>query len=145
MAGTSPISETREIIRNHMNDLRQENEPCGIRLMRLMDARLFDIIRQEHKNRNCIHLYGTGEYWAAFEQSAYLLCRIFPENETAVVTHTAYPFPVVMANIPDRALKVYSRSHIFRCDEADYKEFIAEEITPKQYQIWHRKEVQEFL
>lgn len=69
----------------------------------------------------------------------------FPENETAVVTHTAYPFPVVMANIPDRALKVYSRSHIFRCDEADYKEFIAEEITPKQYQIWHRKEVQEFL
>ena len=89
-----------------MNDLRQENEPCGIRLMRLMDARLFDIIRQEHKNRNCIHLYGTGEYWAAFEQSAYLLCRIFPENETAVVTHTAYPFPVVMANIPDRALKV---------------------------------------
>ena len=117
MAGTSPISETREIIRNHMNDLRQENEPCGIRLMRLMDARLFDN----------------------------LLCRIFPENETAVVTHTAYPFPVVMANIPDRALKVYSRSHIFRCDEADYKEFIAEEITPKQYQIWHRKEVQEFL
>lgn len=69
----------------------------------------------------------------------------FRENETAVVTHTAYPFPVVMANIPDRALKVYSRSHIFRCDEADYKEFIAEEITPKQYQIWHRKEVQEFL
>ena len=106
-----------------------------MRLMRLMDARLFDIIRQEHKNRNCIHLYGTGEYWAAFEQSAYLLCRIFPENETAVV----------MANIPDRTLKVYSRSHIFRCDEADYKEFIAEEITPKQYQIWHRKEVQGFL
>lgn len=128
-----------------MNDLRQENEPCGIRLMRLMDAQLFDIIRQEHSNRNCIHLYGTGEYWVAFEQSACLLCRIFPENETVVVTHPAYPFPVVMANIPDRALKEYSKSHIFRRDEADYKECIAEEITPEQYRIWHQQEVQEFL
>lgn len=128
-----------------MNELRQESEPCGIRLMRLMETRLLDIIRQEHNNWNCIHLYGTGEYWAAFEQSAYLLCRIFAENETSVVTHPAYPFPVVMANIPDRALKMYSRSHIFRRDEPDYKEFVAEEITPKQYQIWHQKEVQEFL
>lgn len=128
-----------------MNDLRQENEPCGIQLMRLMDTRLFDIIRQEHRNRNCIHLYGTGEYWAAFEQSAYLLCRAFPENEIAVVTHPAYPFPVVMANIPNRELKTYSRHHIFKRDEIDYKELVAEEITPKQYQIWHQKEVQEFL
>lgn len=145
MVGTSPISETYEIIRNHMNDLRQENEPCGIRLMHLMDTRLFDIIRQEHKNRNCIHLYGTGEYWVAFEQSAYLLCRIFAENETTIVTHPSYPFSVVMANIPDRALTEYSRSHIFRRDETDYKEFVIEEISPKQYQIWHQKEAQEFL
>ena len=144
MAGTSPISETHEIIRNHMNEPRQESVPCGIRLMRLMETRLLDIIRQEHSNRNCIHLYGTGEYWTAFEQSAYLLCRIFPGNAISVITHTAYPFPVVMANIPDRALREYSRSHIFRRDEADYKECVAEEITPKQYQIWHRKEVQEF-
>lgn len=128
-----------------MNDLRQENEPCGIRLMRLMDTRLFEIIRQEHSNRDCIRLYGIGEYWAAFEQSAYLLCRIFPENETAVVTHPAYPFPVVMANIPDQALKAYSRSHIFRRDESDYKEFAVEKIAPEQYHIWHQNEVQEFL
>ena len=44
-----------------MNEPRQESEPCGIRLMRLMETRLLDIIRQEHSNRNCIHLYGTGE------------------------------------------------------------------------------------
>lgn len=34
----------------------EENEPYGIRLIRLMDTRLFDIIRLEHKNQNCIHL-----------------------------------------------------------------------------------------
>ena len=73
-----------------MNEPRQESEPCGIRLMRLMETRLLDIIRQEHSNRNCIHLYGTGEYWTAFEQSAYLLCRIFPGNAISVITHTAY-------------------------------------------------------
>lgn len=125
-----------------MNNYREKNEPCGIRLMQLMDTRLFDIIRKEHRNSNCIHLYGTGEYWAAFEQSAYLLCRIFPENETAVVTHPAYPFPVVMANIPHRALKEYSRNHIFKRDETDYKELVAAEIAPERFQIWHRQKVQ---
>lgn len=29
-----------------MNEPRQESEPCGIRLMRLMETRLLDIIRQ---------------------------------------------------------------------------------------------------
>lgn len=128
-----------------MNSYRQENEPCGIRLMRLMDTHLFEIIRKEHRNSNCIHLYGTGEYWAAFEQSAYLLCRVFPKNETAVVTHPAYPFPVVMVTVSDGDLRTYSRSHIFRRDESDYKEFIAPEISPRQYNLWHRNEVQEFL
>lgn len=128
-----------------MNDPRQETEPSGIRLMRLMDTHLFNIIRKEHENRNCICLYGTGEYWAAFEQSAYLLSRVFPGNEIAVITHPAYPFPVVMANIPDRELKDYSRRHIFKRDETDYKELVASEIVPKQYQTWHQQEVQEFL
>lgn len=128
-----------------MNEYRQENESCGVRLMRLVDTRLADIVRREHNNRNRIHLYGTGEYWAAFEQSAYLLCRINPKNEIAVVTHPAYPFPVVMANIPDRELKDYSRRHIFKCDGIDYKELVASEIPTKQYQIWHQQEVQNSL
>lgn len=128
-----------------MNGYRQESEPCGIRLMRLMDRQLLDIIRKEHGNSGSIHLYGTGEYWAAFEQSAYLLCRIFPKTEICVVTHPAYPFPVVLVTVSDSDLRTYSRSHIFRRDEADYKEFIAPEISPRQYNLWHRNEVQEFL
>lgn len=142
--GTGDKHDTSTIF-GIMNGYRQENEPCGIRLMQLMDTRLVEIIRREHRNSNCIHLYGTGEYWVAFEQSAYLLCHIFPKNETAVVTHPAYPFPVIMATIPDVELLAYARSHIFRRDEADYKEFIAPEISPRQYHLWHRNEVQDYL
>lgn len=128
-----------------MNDYQQSNESCGIRLMRLMDTHLRDIIRKEHSNGKSIHLYGTGGHWVAFEQSAYLLCQLFSGYEISVVTHAAYPFPVVMAGIPDQDLRTYSKRHIFKRDEADYKELIASEIPPKQYQIWHRQEVQEFL
>lgn len=128
-----------------MNDYRQDKEPCGIRLMRLMDTRLFEIVRKEHGNERIIHLYGIGEYWAAFEQSAYLLCRVFPKTEISVVTHAAYPFPVVMAGIADRELTDYSRRHIFKRDETDYKELITAEISRRHYQIWHRNEVQGFL
>lgn len=67
----------------------------------------------------------------------------FSGKAISVITHTLILFRRD-GNYPDRALREYSRSHIFRRDEADYKECVAEEITPKQYQIWHRKEVQEF-
>lgn len=128
-----------------MNDYQQSNEPCGIRLMRLMDTHLSNIIRKEHSDGKSIHLYGTGEYWVAFEQSAYLLCQLFAKNEISVITHATYPFPVVMASISDLDLCTYSKQHIFKRDEPDYKELVAAEIPAKQYQIWHRKEVQEFL
>ena len=113
--------------------------------MRLMDTHLSNIIRKEHSDGKSIHLYGTGEYWVAFEQSAYLLCQLFAKNEISVITHATYPFPVVMASISDLDLCTYSKQHIFKRDEPDYKELVAAEIPAKQYQIWHRKEVQEFL
>lgn len=128
-----------------MNDSRLQNEPCGLRLMRFMDTRLFDIIRREHGNDRSIHLYGTGAYWNAFEQSAYRLCRIFPESEITVVTHPAYPFPVVMASIPDGEMSAYARQHIFKHDDADYKELLADETGTQQYLVWHRQQVKEFF
>ena len=128
-----------------MNDYQQSNEPCGMRLMRLMDTRLSDIVRKEHGNGKSIHLYGTGEYWVAFEQSAYLLCQSFSKNPISVVTHPVYPFPVVMASVSDEELQAYAKRHIFKCNEADYKELTVSEISARQYQVWHRKEVQEFL
>ncbi len=127
-----------------MNTPQQANELSGIQLMRLMDTHLFQIIRKEHDDNTCIRLYGIGGYWVAFEQSAYLLCRLFPSCETAIAAHAEYPFPVIMASIPDEELRNYGKQHIFRRNDPDYKELIASEISAKQYQTWHKNEVQTF-
>ena len=101
--------------------------------MRLVDTRLMEIVRREQDNINSIHLYGTGEYWAGFEQSAYLLCRLFKAP------------PVVMASIPDSELNAYVRRHPLKHDDAEYKQLIATEISAAQYSRWHRNEIQQFL
>jgi hypothetical protein B2_05335 len=113
--------------------------------MRLVDTRLMEIVRREQDNINSIHLYGTGEYWAGFEQSAYLLCRLFKAPAISVLTHPDYPFPVVMASIPDSELNAYVRRHPLKHDDAEYKQLIATEISAAQYSRWHRNEIQQFL
>lgn len=127
-----------------MNDYHQTNEPSGIRLMRLMNTHMPEIIRKEQSNVNSIKLYGTGDYWSAFEQSAYLLCKVFTTNNITVITSKVYPFPVMMATISDKALRAYAKSHIYTCDKIDYKEILATDISVKDYQKWRKKEIDGF-
>ena len=72
-------------------------EPPWMSLKRLVETRMFDILRKEQGNRKYIRLYGAGEYWHAFEESAFQLSRIFTEYETTLFSHKDHPFPVVMA------------------------------------------------
>ena len=50
--------------------------PSGVRLVRLLNEHLNDIMSRERANQNSIHLYCTGPYWVAFECSAYQLSLI---------------------------------------------------------------------
>jgi len=49
--------------------------PSGVRLVRLLNEHLGEIMGRERTNQNSIHLYCTGPYWVAFECSAYQLQR----------------------------------------------------------------------
>ena len=55
--------------------------PSGVRLVRLLNEHLNDIMNRERANQNSIHLYCTGPYWVAFERSAYQLRHVFPDSE----------------------------------------------------------------
>lgn len=127
------------------SDSSASQEPCGIRVMRLLDTRLKEIVRREHTDDGGFLLYTIGSYWVSFEKSAYLLCRLFSTQSVSVVTHPGYPFPVVMASIPDCVLREYLRKHILRHDSGDYIRLDAPEIVPAHYRSWHRKEVRQFL
>lgn len=120
-------------------------ESSGMRMKRLMETQLPQIVRIERKNDSRICLYGTGDYWTAFERSAYRLCQLFPELDTSIVMLRDQPFPVVMASITDEALRRYAERHIFCRNTPDYKEIAAAEIPPMQYFQWHRQVLQSYL
>ena len=73
--------------------------PSGVRLVRLLNEHLNDIMNRERANQNSIHLYCTGPYWVAFERSAYQLRHVFPDSEITPMRLLGYPFPVVMVSV----------------------------------------------
>ena len=129
-----------------MKDMRKERETCevpsGLRLMNLLREHLTEIMDRERANQNSIHLYCTGAYWVAFECSAYQLYRAFPDSETMPLRLFAYPFPIVMVSVTDRSLRSYTRKHILRRDESDYKLLTVPGLPLAAYREWHAGEVE---
>ena len=116
--------------------------PSGVRLVRLLNEHLNDIMSRERANQNSIHLYCTGPYWVAFECSAYQLRHVFPDSEITPMRLLGYPFPVVMVSVTDRSLRLYARKHILRRDETDYKLLTVPGLPMADYHVWHAGEVE---
>ena len=116
--------------------------PSGVRLVRLLNEHLGEIMGRERTNQNSIHLYCTGPYWVAFECSAYQLRHVFPDSEITPMRLLGYPFPVVMVSVTDRSLRSYTRKHILRRDGADYKLLTVPGFPLADYREWHAGEVE---
>ena len=116
--------------------------PSGVRLVRLLNEHLNDIMSRERANQNLIHLYCTGPYWVAFECSAYQLRHVFPDSEITPMRLLGYPFPVVMVSVTDRSLRSYARKHILRRDGSDYKLLTVPGFPLADYREWHAGEVE---
>ena len=116
--------------------------PSGVRLVRLLNEHLGEIMGRERTNLTSIHLYCTGLYWVAFERSAYQLYRAFPDSEIMPMRLYAYPFPIVMVSVTDRSLRSYARKHILRQDETDYVVLTVPESSLTDYRRWHAGEVE---
>lgn len=114
-------------------------------LKHLVETRMDEILRKEQDNRKYVRLYGAGEYWHAFEESAFQLSLIFKNGEAALFKHKDYPSPVVMASIPDKELRAYIRQHILVCDKPDYRELSVPELSAAAYRSWHERTMQEFM
>ena len=57
------------------------------RINTLLETNLKKILNNELHNEDRIHLYDVGEYWVAFEKSAYLLEKINPKDEQPLVLY----------------------------------------------------------
>lgn len=126
---------------NHKSKIKMSSLPSGVRLVRLLNEHLSEIMSRERTNIASIHLYCTGPYWVAFEYSAYQLRRAFPDSEVTPMRLLGYPFPVVMVSVTDRSLRSYARKHILRRDDKDYKQLTVPGLSLVDYREWHADEV----
>lgn len=117
----------------------------GVQVIQLVETLLPQIIRRERKNTTHISLYEAGEYWMAFEYSAYLLCGLFPKLKVTVIMMHNNPFPIVMVHISDEELRRYASRHIFKRDYLDYKEIVSTKTPATEYHQWHQQAVQPYL
>ena len=74
---------------------------------------LKSVLKKELHNENRVNLYGIGEYWVAFEKSAYLLKQMIQKEDAPVVLHLKeHPFPVIMYNIHYHRVDDMRRKHV---------------------------------
>ncbi len=121
-----------------------DDEPCGVKLMRLINTQSLDIAKRENRNANKMCLYRTGEYWHGFEHSAYFLAKIFPRAKAFIVNNPDYPFAIVGISVLDTDFKKYQQKHDAIRRKEDYIEYEVTTVAPLEYGNWHTKKVRTF-
>lgn len=111
-----------------------------VRINALLETDLQNILRQEQQNENRIFLYDVGEYWVAFEKSAYLLEQLAPREEKPVVLHMKqYPFPIVMHSSHHLRVKELCRRQVFAQRGLDRLQFLTKPIEKSSYRRWYNQ------
>ena len=117
-----------------------------LQLNRLLETNHSTILGREKNNHNHIHLYAYGTYWAAFEQSAYQLCRLFPGSSTAIILQIkGHPFPAIMATLPDKELYTPKAvQYPTRTVTLDYKILAVPNLTPTRYRAGYTRLLKQY-
>ena len=98
------------------------------------------IMKRENTNENRVHLYGVGEYWAAFNKSAFLLEKLTNEEcEAIIVRLKNHPFPVLMSCVHYEKVKELCRQHIMAKKTFEYLQLLTHPIDSQSYAQWYRE------
>lgn len=105
---------------------------------RLFATKLKKILRLELHNEDRINLYCVGEYWAAFDKSAYMLERLVPDSDPPMVLNVkGYPFPLVMYNVYYRTIDEMCYRHTMARRNLEYIQFLTTPIDDTSYNLWY--------
>lgn len=111
----------------------------------LLTKNLRRIVRLEQENSNHINLYSVGQYWAAFERSAFLLEQItHDQSEPFVLQFKGHPFPLVMRNIHYSHVNAMCHRHITSRRDCDYVQLCTLPIDADTYDLWHQNKVSKY-
>ena len=110
------------------------------KLNTLLTKDLKNILKKALHNENRVNLYGVGEYWVAFEKSAYLLEQMIHEDDTPMVLHIKeHPFPLIMYNIHYHRVDDICRKHIMAKKGLEFLQFVTHPIDDNSYAKWYRE------
>ncbi|MGN1232884.1 MAG: hypothetical protein ACI4UJ_05490 [Candidatus Cryptobacteroides sp.] len=98
--------------------------------------RIKPVLIQELHNKDSIHLYSIGEYWRAFDKSAYALSLILPDSESTLLTVRDYPLPVLMVSAHYEAVNKLLFTKVVAKRNPDYIHFITKPIDRESYRRW---------
>ena len=111
-----------------------------VRINALLETDLQNILRQEQQNENRIFLYDVGEYWVAFEKSAYLLEQLVPKEEHPIVLYMKdHPFPIVMQSSHYLRVKELCSHHALAKKGMNRLQLLTQPIEKRAYQKWYKK------
>ena len=112
------------------------------RVASLLDSDLQKILKKEIHNNDRIHLYDVGEYWVAFEKSAYMLEKMTDPGEKPLVLYLkSYPFPIVMRSIHYLKVNDMCKKHIMAKRQLEYLQFLTKQTDDASYRKWYREYV----
>lgn len=105
----------------------------GVQFLQWVAENLRLITHREAGNEDTLHLYAHGDYWHAFERSAYQLVRRHPEAQLSQLSFTTYPFPLIIATLSDATVRRHLAAH---SHTATHLVLPAPRLTPEAYYTW---------
>lgn len=110
------------------------------RVSNLLSTDLKKILGKEKDNNDHINLYDVGEYWVAFEKSAYMLDKMSDDGEMPLVLYlNAHPFPIVMRCIHYLKVNNMCKRHVMAKKQLEYLQFLTQRTDDASYNKWYRE------
>lgn len=111
----------------------------------LLVQQLPEIMQRERNNSDSLHLYCVGNYWVAFETSAYQLSLLCRGSQTSALQLHAHPFPVVMTSISNEQRLRLRRGRLLHRPADDYQVLTVPTASDDCYRRWHREWTSDLL
>ncbi|MBQ8501959.1 MAG: hypothetical protein IJ494_06655 [Bacteroides sp.] len=112
------------------------------RINALLLTSMKEILNQERHNDNRINLYDVGEYWVAFEKSAYQLEKLAKDDHEAIVLYIKnHPFPLIMQSIHHKRVNDICYNHIMAKKSLEYLQLVVHPIDNAFYDKWYRDHI----
>ncbi|MGM9794694.1 MAG: hypothetical protein ACI3ZZ_00515 [Candidatus Aphodosoma sp.] len=110
----------------------------------LLEKNQKDILRKELNNSTMMNLYSAGEFWVAFNNSAYQLHSMMPACAISMALQLKdNPFPVMMTYIKYTEFNKLLSANTILKKSLNYTQLRTAPLTPDAYRQWYNNSLEE--